>query len=270
MSARLYSTTSHRSRWDVTDAGDIFGAGRSWQIAGSLPLCRVTGLIITTLLPCRHIRSLLCLNPLLQHFSPTFPSPGLISPPLLTLSSTLPLIPSLIRSLSSSSLAPLLSTLYSSSACSAGLETSGSFSISVLNIASLSFQRFKKKKLQGGTWIFITEIESKLQLKHNTEGINFKTLHHKFAKTYHTSTWRHQIFGFTITRQVPQSFSLHDHRGVQTNSRVIGGWVRKQVLMRVFFSSPRWEAVQVLVGRLRVAIRPERRADEALPQTHRC
>lgn len=36
-----------------------------------------------------------------------------------------------------------------------------------------------------------------------------------------------------------------------------------------FFLPPRWEAIQVLVGGLRVAIRPERRADEALPQTHR-
>lgn len=204
------------------DAGDIFGVGRSWQFVGSLSLCRVTGLIITTLLPCRHICSLLCLNPLLQHFSPTFPSPGLISPPLLILSSTLPLIPSRIRSLSSSSLAPLLSTLYSSSACSARLETSGSFSISVLNSASISFQPLKKK-LKGGTWIFITEIECKLQLKHNTEGINFQTLHHKFAKHITHQLEGTKYLDSRLHASAAEFVFLHDHRGVQTNSRVIGG-----------------------------------------------
>lgn len=172
--------TSHRSRWDVTDAGDIFGAGRSWQIVVSLPLCCVTGLIISIPSPA----GISAASSALIHFCSTslllhFPLSCLISPPLLlTLSSTLPLIPPpLISSPSTSSLAALLSTLYSSSACSARLETSGSFFIAVLNIALLSFQRLKKgiKKVKGGTGIFISETERKLLWNHNMQDTIFWT-----------------------------------------------------------------------------------------------
>lgn len=42
VSTCLYSSVSERrSRWDVTDAGDVLGAGRSWQTVVPLPLCRV-------------------------------------------------------------------------------------------------------------------------------------------------------------------------------------------------------------------------------------
>lgn len=50
----------------------MFETGRSWQTVASLPLRRVTGLIITPLLPSSV---LFCLNPLLLHFSPTPLSP---------------------------------------------------------------------------------------------------------------------------------------------------------------------------------------------------
>lgn len=172
----LFSTISHRSRWDVTDAGDIFRAGRSWQIVVSLPLCCVTGLIIATPTPAgisAPSSALIhfCSTFLLLHFSLSWFHLTSSSCSLIHLASN---PPSFTLSLSTSSLAPLLSTLYSSSACSARSGTSGSFSISVLNITSLSFQTLKKKtgwtEADGSLSV---ELKLTANCYHNLQAITF-------------------------------------------------------------------------------------------------
>lgn len=113
----LFSTTSHWSRWDVTDAGDIFRAGRSWQIVVSLPLCCVTGLIIATPTPAgiSAASSALihfCSTSLLLHFSLSWSRLTSSSCSLIHLASNPP--PSLLHPLTlhffsrSTSLYPLL------------------------------------------------------------------------------------------------------------------------------------------------------------------
>lgn len=74
-----------RSRWDVTDAGDMYGSWTQLADCGFLAIMPCDWpnyhCPYPPPFPCRHLCSLLCLNPLLQHFSPSPLSP--LSPSLL-------------------------------------------------------------------------------------------------------------------------------------------------------------------------------------------